>query len=139
MIKVENPRFVAQDYKLAIATEEIEFAEKEPNDATALATELTFGQAVTGILSTDGDIDYYKVEFTEQSIVTLKFEFTPVTSNNTAFILTIEKNGETKWTSNIKGNSGGGEAQLQFDAGIYYIRVKPSTWTGAIYTISIHE
>lgn len=54
---------------------------------------------------------------------------------STVFVLSIEQNGRTQWNANIKGDSGGLEQPLQFPAGEYYLKVKPSGWLGAVYTI----
>ena len=136
-VKVENPRFVRQDYTLRLVSMAVDASEKEPNDSAALATVLTVGQARTGVLTTDADVDYYKVTFVEQTTVTLKFLFSQSTNRSTAFVLAIEQNGKTQWTANIKGDSGGMEQQLQFPAGEYYIWVRPSVWLGVVYTISL--
>ena len=136
-VKIENPRFIRQDYTLRLVSMAVDCAEEEPNDSAALATALTVGQARTGVLTTDADIDYYKVTFAEQTTVTLRFSFAQSTKKDTAFVLTVEQNGKTQWTANIKGDSGGIEQQLQFPAGEYYIKVKPSTWLGAVYTLTL--
>lgn len=136
-VKIENPRYVRQDYTLHLVSMAVEHAENEPNDSAGLATDLIVGQARTGVLTMDTDIDYYKVTFAEQTTVTLKFSFAQSTSKNTTFVLSIEQNGKTQWTANIKGDSGGIEQQLQFPAGEYYIKVKPSTWLSTVYTISL--
>lgn len=136
-VKIENPRFVRQDYTLHLVSMAVDHAESEPNDSAALATGLTVGQARTGVLTTDADVDYYKVTFAEQTTVTLKFSFAQSTNKNTAFVLTVEQNGKTQWTANIKGDSGGIEQQLQFPAGEYYLKVKPSTWLSTVYTITL--
>ena len=136
-VKIENPRFVRQDYTLRLVSMAVASTEKEPNDSAALATVLTVGQARTGVLTTDADIDYYKVTFAEQTTVTLKFSFAQSTNRNTAYVLTVEQNGKTQWTANIKGDSGGIEQQLQFPVGEYYFKVKPSTWLSSVYTITL--
>ena len=136
-VRIENPRFVRQDYTLCLVSMAVASTENEPNDSAALATVLTVGQACTGVLTADTDVDYYKVTFAEQTTVTLKFSFAQSTNKNTAFVLTVEQNGKKQWTANIKGDSGGIGQQLQFPAGEYYIRVKPSTWLSAVYTISL--
>ena len=136
-VKIENPRFIRQDYTLRLVSMAVDSAEREPNDSAALATELPVGQTRTGVLTTDADIDYYKVIFAEQTTVTLRFSFAQSTNRNTAFVLIVEQNGKAQWTANIKGDSGGMEQSLQFPAGEYYIRVKPSTWLSAVYTISL--
>lgn len=136
-VKIENPRFVRQDYTLHLVSMAVDAAEKEPNDSAALATVLTIGSACTGVLTSDADVDYYKLTFAEPTAVTLRFSFAQSTSKNTAFVLTVEQNGETQWTANIKGDSGGLEQRLQFPAGEYYLRVKPSTWISNVYTLEI--
>ena len=136
-VRIENPRFVRQDYTLHLVSMPVDAAEREPNDSAALATELQPGGARTGVLASDEDVDYYRVTFARQTTVTLRFAFAQSTGRNTAFVLTVEQNGKTQWTANIRGDSGGMEQQLQFPAGEYYIRVKPSTWLSAVYTIAL--
>ena len=136
-VKIENPRFVRQDYTLHLVSMAVDSTEREPNDTAALATDLAVGQARTAVLTTDADVDYYRVSFAEQTTVTLRFSFPQSTNANTAFVLTVEQNGRTQWTANIKGDSGGIEQQIQFPAGEYYLMVKPSTWLGTVYTIAI--
>ena len=136
-VKVENPRFIRQDYTLHLVSVGVVAAEQEPNDTLALATSLALGTPRTGVISSETDIDYYKLTFAEQTTAMLKFSFPQNTSTNTAYVLTIEQNGKVQWTANVKGDSGGVEQQLQFPAGEYYVKVKPSTWTSAVYTISI--
>ena len=137
-VKLENPRFVRQDYTLQLVCMSVGAAEQEPNNSAGLATALGIGQPFTGVLSSDADVDYYKLSFAEQTTVTLRFSFAQSTGTSTTFVLSIEQNGKAQWTSNIKGDSGGTEQTLQFAAGEYYIRVKPSTWLGAVYTIEMN-
>ena len=136
-MRIENPRFVRQEYTLRLNSMSADKPEKEPNDSAALATDLILGEPYTGVLSAETDIDYYRLTFTETTAVTLRLSFPQSTTKNTVFVLTIEQNGRTQWTANIKGDSGGFEQQLQFPAGEYYIRVKPSTWLGIVYTLTI--
>lgn len=137
-VKIENPRFIRQDYTLHLVSMDVASAEHEPNDSAALATTLQIGSACTGVISSDTDVDYFKVTLDSPTTVTLKFSFAQSTSKNTVYVLKIEQNGATQWTTNIKGDSGGVEQQLQFPAGEYYFMVKPSTWLSAVYTISIN-
>lgn len=136
-VRIENPRFIRQDYTLCLVSMAVDAAENEPNDTAALATALAVGQPRTGVLSTDSDVDYYRVTFAEPVTVTLSFAFAQSTSTNTAFVLNVEQNGKTQWSVNIKGDSGGIAQQLQFPAGEYYLRVKPSTWLSAVYTLTL--
>ena len=136
-VKIENPRYIKQDYTLRLVSMGVAASEQEPNDSAARATDLTMGAARTGVISSDDDIDYYKLDFMAQTAVTFKFSFAQTTSTNTAYVLTIEQNGKTQWTANVKGDSGGIEQQLQFPAGEYFMRIKPSNWTSAVYTIGI--
>ena len=137
IVKVENPRFIRQDYTLRIVSMDVSASEMEVNDSLGLANDLPFGKTVTGVLSAETDNDYYKLVFTDTKTVTLKFAFTPTTVKSTAYVLTIEQNGKTQWTANVKGDSGGIEQQLGFPAGEYYVRIKPSAWISAVYTIKV--
>ncbi len=136
-VRIENPRFIRQDYTLCLVSMAVDAAEKEPNDSAALATELLAGSACTGVLTTETDVDYYRLAFAEETMVTFSFSFPQSTGKNTAFALTIEQNGKTQWTTNIRGDSGGLEQQLLFPAGEYFVKVKPSAWLGAVYTIEV--
>lgn len=136
-VRVENPRFIRQDYTLHLACIDVSAAEEEPNDTAALATELAVGSPRTGVLSSESDIDYYKLIFAEEETVTLRFSFSQGTNRSAVYVLSIEQNGKTLWSANVAGDSGGVEQQLQFPAGEYYLRVKPSTWMSMLYIISI--
>ena len=137
MLKLENPRFVRQDYMLYLACAAVAATELEPNDTAGLATELTIGRPIIGVTSSDTDSDYYRLRLDQDATVTLRFSFAQSTAVNTAFVLSIEQNGKTQWTANIRGDSGGLEQQLYFPAGEYYLRVKPSSWLSAVYTIEL--
>ena len=135
--KLENPRFVRQDYTLQLACVAVDAAEREPNNSAGLATDLPVGKSLVGVLSSDSDNDYYRLSFVQDTPVTFRFSFPQSTSTSAAFVLSIEQNGKSQWSTNIRGDSGGLEQQLFFPAGEYYIRVKPSSWLSAVYTIEI--
>ena len=96
------------------------------------------GTAVSGVLSSEADVDFYRVTFAEQTQVTMDFKFAQGVDKSTAFVVTVLSNGKSEWNANIKGDAGGMSEQLQFPSGEYYIRVKPSAWLGTVYTIEIH-
>ena len=137
-VRIENPRFVQQEYTLHLVCESVANAEREPNNTEALAMELPMGTAVSGVLSSEADVDFYRVTFAEQTQVTLDFKFVQGVDKSTAFVVTVLSNGKSQLTTNIKGDTGGMSSEIQFPAGEYYIRVKPSKWLGAVYTIEIH-
>ena len=135
-MKIKNPRFVRQDYTLCPVSMAVDYAGIEPNDSAALAADLAVGQPRTGVLTTDADIDCRKVAFAEQT------SYIPIllwqsTNRNTAFVPTVEQNGKTQWTANIKGDSGGIEQSLRFPAGEYCFRLKSLAWLGTVYAISL--
>lgn len=138
-VKIENPRFVRQDYTLHLASAAVKCAEAEPNHSAALATELQVGAERTGVLTSESDIDYYQIVFPEQATVTFRFSFPQSADTSTAYVLTIEQNGKKQWSANIKGDAGLMEQQLMFSAGEYYIKVAPSKWLGAVYTIAMNQ
>lgn len=108
----------------------------KPTDSASKAYVLA-GSACTGVLTTETDVDYYRLAFAEETMVAFSFSFPQSTGKNTAFALTIEQNRKTQWTANIRGDSGGLEQQLLFPAGEYFVKVKPSAWLGAVYTIEV--
>ena len=136
-LKIENPRFVRQDYTLQLVSMPVVKTEQEINDSLGLANELTAGHPVTGVLASETDNDCFKLSFIDMTTVTLNFSFAPTAVTGTAFVLTIEQNGKTQWTANVKGDSGMLEQQLQFPAGEYYLRIKPSVWISAVYTLEM--
>ena len=138
-VKIENPRFVRQDYTLRLVSMAVDAAEKEPNDSAALATELGLDQPRTGVLTTDGDVDYYKIVFTEPTTIVLKYTFPQSMKSDPAFLLTVEQNGRTLWTASVKSDSGGTEKKLQFHEGEYYIKVLPINWYGAVYSLACNR
>ena len=138
-IKLENPQFIHQDYSLTVAAMQIDAAEAEPNDTLARATELAMGQTLTGVLSTQEDIDWYRVSFSEDTMVTLSFQFEQTASSKTAFALQLEQNGKSQWSVNVKGESGGLRQKLQIPAGEYYLRVKAGNRIGAVYTVGLEN
>ena len=138
-LKVESFQPVRQDYTLRIDTKPVDAAEREPNNTAGQATELKIGPAYTGLLLTEEDVDYYKVSFQEETTVTLKFSFPEGTGKATRFVVSVEQNGKTLASWNMKENEGTFEQKVGFPAGEYYIRVKPSAWTGAVYTIQLRK
>lgn len=137
IVKVENPRFVAQDYVLTIDSKDVGVGESEPNNASAKATVLKTNETVSGVLLTEEDVDYYRISVNEDSVLTLGFKFPPAASRLNAFSIGIEENGKTLLNLSAKGDSGGLEQKLQFPAGEYYIRIKAaSEWLNCIYELS---
>lgn len=136
-VRVENPRFVQQEYVLEISASAVAAAELEPNDAAGQATLLNPGVPCTGILHSDNDQDYYRISFSEETTVTLEFRFPQAAAKDTAFQLSIEQNGKRLWGAKASGDSGQILQQLQFPAGDYYLRVQPSSYLSAVYTIQI--
>ncbi len=131
-----NPSFVRQDYTLRLICQTVSNAETEPNNTPALATPLALGQSCTGVITTKEDVDCYQLVFGQTTTVRLKFSFQQGTASSTAFTLSVVRDGETLRTWNVKLDSGGLEQLLEFPAGEYQIRLKPSTWWSAPYTIS---
>lgn len=136
-VKVENPSFVQQDYTLRLAVAAVEKAETEPNDGLANATAVEFGKPVSGILSTEEDIDYYKLSLDTETIVTLEFTFQPDTGSSTAFSIQLEQNGKKLWSKNVARVSGEMSQRLQIPAGEYYLRIKPGSWMGGVYKLTV--
>lgn len=138
-LKIENPNFNSKDYVLYLTAQAVDKAEIEPNDELANATKLDMGKIYTGVISTEDDIDYYKISFAEEATVTLSFQFTPITGSNRVFSIQLEQNGKKLWSEHIVGASGGITQKLQIPAGDYYLRVKSgSSWTGSFYTLVLN-
>ena len=136
-VKMENPNFTEQDYMLHLAAMTVDHAENEPDDVLAGANEIEFGTAVSGVLSTEEDIDYYKLSFEKDTVITLNLEYAPTSGSGTAYILQLEQNGKKLWSQNISGASGGTMLKLQIPAGDNYLKIKAGTWTSTVYTLTI--
>lgn len=138
VVKVENPRFVRQEYALRLVCESAEAVEREPNDTAALASALTLGMPLTGVLTTEDDEDYYKISFAETTAVTFRFSYPQRAVSDKVFAVTVEVNGKSQTLANTTGDSGGTELSLQFAPGDYYLKVRKSTaWVPAVYTITV--
>lgn len=137
-LKVENPQYIRQEYTLHLVLLPVDMVEQEPNDSAALATDLTLGTPVSGVLTTESDVDYYKVVITEQMTGTLRFSFTQTTNTRKVFTIAAEQNGKSQTIMEVTGDSGGKEVQLQFAPGEYYMKVKKgNAWSGAVYTVGL--
>ena len=136
-VKLENPRFTQQDYALFITAVDTASAEKEPNDALAQANELQLASSMTGVISHEEDVDLYKITLLEETKATLCFCFPASVVDGTVYSIRIEQNGISQWSTNVKGSSGGFEQEMVIPAGEYYIRIKPSNWISAVYTIEL--
>lgn len=137
IVKLENPRFNGNEYKLNITTTTVNKAEAEPNDVLSQATILKMNTEVSGVLSTDADVDYYKLIVDKASNAKLNLRFNKQESRSSAFIVSIEQNGKTAWKANAKWNEGVLEQEFQFEPGEYYIKVASSTWDDEIYKLSV--
>lgn len=137
IVKLENPRFNGDEYKLNIKSTAIDNAEVEPNDTLSQSTVLRTDTEISGVLSTEVDVDYYKLIVDETSNAKLALRFDKQENRNSAFIVSIEQNGKTAWKANAKWNEGVLEQEFQFEPGEYYIKVAPSTWDDEIYKLSV--
>lgn len=136
-LKLENPRFAKQDYRLLIKSQKVDVAEQEENDTLAKATPLNLGTKMTGVLATKEDIDFFKIVLEGETVLTLTFAFPQSTENNTAYTIHLEQNGRSLWKQNVKEESGGFEQKLQIPEGEYYLCIEPVTWNNSLYTIGI--
>lgn len=137
-VKVENPRFVQQEYALRLVCMTVDAAESEPNDSVSLANALTPGAPVTGVLTTEDDVDVYKVVFEEQTTVTLSFSYPQSTVTGSVFSISVEQNGRSQSLANLTGDSGGTELPLTFMPGEYYLKIKAAgAWSSAVYTLEL--
>lgn len=136
-LTLTNPSFVRQDYTLRLICQPVSAAEAEPNNTPALAGTLSPGQPCTGVLTTDKDIDCHRLVFDQRTSVRLQFSFQQASSAATGFVLSIVQDGKSLHSWNVKLDSGGLEQLVDFPAGEFCIRVKPSTWWSAPYILSV--
>ena len=140
VLKLENPRYIHQEYALRLACQPVDAAEREPNDTAALANELATGSFLTGVLTTQDDVDVYKLAFAGTTTVTLKLSYPQSTVADSVFVVSVEQNGKSQKLASPTGDSGGAELPLQFAPGEYYLTVaKGNQWSGAVYTIGIEQ
>lgn len=137
-VKVTNPNYVRQSYELTINSENAETVEQEPNDTLAAATMLQVdGDVITGSLTTETDIDIYKVSLTETREVTLCIRFAQQPGDDPLFEVEIEREGKITPLGKVKGSSGLMEKRIQMPAGDCYIRIKSEQWAAVTYSIQI--
>ena len=136
-IKVENPRFAAQGYRLTVVCQAMPQVEQEPNDALAQASALESGAPVSGLLFNGDDVDTYRISLAEDSILALNFEFAPAAASGNAYILSLEQNGKSVSKWNAAAQTGGVSGSVQLPAGEYELVLSAGdAWTGAIYTLT---
>lgn len=141
-IRLENPRFVRQEYTLRVVSKPVNAAEREPNDTLAHATALPLGETVTGVLTSKDDIDYYKVTIDEDNTeVTIHFAFKARegTNERDAFAIILMRDGTTsKMTlGTVKANTGYLDVTMTCKKGEYYLQVKPVNWISEEYTMTV--
>lgn len=139
-VKIENPNYIRQEYTLRLVSMAVDAAELEPNDTAALATPLNVDAPVSGVLTTDADADWYLLKLDAPAVLNLRFAFTRSTDTHAAFRLSIEQNGASLWSADMTGDSGGTWQTIQFPAGEYYFRLRPSShWLSAVYTLGVNR
>jgi hypothetical protein len=140
-VQVRMPNWVRQPYNLRTIYVEADEAEAEPNGTLAEAAPLLLGAKTSGSLTTEEDADVYRLDIDDAKTVRLDFSYVRTASEKTLFFIEIESGGSIRWKSNgvkITGQSGGFSLPFTFpQAGTYYVRVKPVTWSSTVYTIGI--
>lgn len=126
-------------YSLIINTEKIIKAESEPNNTLSSANILPPSTPVSGSLTSEEDIDYYRFPVESTTTYQLDFNFPEQSEASTIFTLSIEKEGSTLWRQSTRGNSGGLSQAMVIEPGTYYIRIRPSTWNDIVYTLNMSE
>ena len=123
--------------------------EKESNDTTASATNLTIGAATKGVCSTNTDVDYYAVTLSESLYLDVKLAHTAVPNvTSKYFIVTIfASDGTTRVesfeslgkqaTSSLSDLDSVGEYGVPLAPGKYFIKVEDGgAVSGAEYQIT---
>lgn len=136
-LKLKSSRLSLREYNLHIAASSVANAECEPNNALAQACPLPLKTEFSGVLSGEDDVDLYRVTLTEETSASLCFHFPTSVVEGSVYTVRLEHNGKSQWSTNVKGASGGFEQAMRFPAGEYYIRIKASTWIGAVYAIEL--
>ena len=136
-VKVENPRFVAQGYRLTVVAQSMDNVEQEPNDALAQANALTNGVPVAGLLFSDADVDTYKLALDAESIVTMDIRFEKLPASGNVYTLTLEQNGRRQGSWTVPAEAGYKTISMQIPAGEYNLTVKSGgAWSSTVYTLS---
>ena len=137
--KLENPSFALQDYTLTIAAVQADLAEAEPNDTLAKGTRMELNQKITGVLTTEEDVDIYKLVLSEETTACVSFEFPEGIISGQTYTIILEQGGKKLWSATVSGESPKLGQNLQIPSGEYYLRVKPVNWCSAVYQIAVSE
>ena len=130
---VESRVAFVGDYALTVTKEAVDLYEKEPNDTSALASQLFNGRPVTGALSArqnEPDKDCYRIDLPQAGLMTLTLSADPVVP---------DKNDPDRWLRRMTLTDGAGRTlsrmlMLQSEAsvssgavglaaGVYYVQI----------------
>ena len=140
-IKIENPDFIPQEYRLKVNIEPVSLAETEPNDELSQAMPLLANETVTGILDTEKDEDSYQLNVKAGETIHLHFKAEKITAGKRYYNVALYQNGKRLWQADKEKLEAGGFVEtLHFEQeGIFYVVVKADSgnWTNGIYSIGV--
>lgn len=123
-----------QGYRLTLTPLDVPDADNEPNGNKnentnrALATALTAGEAGTGFIASHGDEDWWKIEVTEETLLTVELSNAPATRSPVDHRMEVYGPSGPRIDSRVFHDGDAGIAMLSTtiyagEAGTYYVRV----------------
>ena len=133
--------FNNSDYDIRVNyTENIGQFEIESNDTKEKSTPISRSNIITGNLFKNGDVDFYKIAFSQSYVITLEFSHINIESSSDYWNISIfDESDKELISAKFAGNIPKTESQkLGVNAGSYIIRVQKSTlYSDADYTLTI--
>ena len=141
-LKVEASNYSNTDYSFCLKYEnESEQYESEKNDMFSEANNILFGHAYIGNCQSNNDIDFYCVDISGVSNVSISFAHDMIDSSWTYWNVYFIPENEDKNLLHIpvKGNDTSCSAMIEnVVPGRYYLKIVPSSYHNMDYTISTY-
>ena len=133
--------FIAVVFSLFMGTTAFAANELEPNDKKDNATEMLVNSGITGAMSDDDDVDWYKFTTTSDGKITLSFEHDVISSTNRYWYMYLyQSDGVTcinSWAVYGKDTTTS-TCEIGLKAGTYYVKVEPYSYSSKTYTLKVN-
>ena len=137
-IRLENKKYVQQEYSLTFNCNSVENIEVEPNDDVSTATILQDGVSIVGNVMTEEDIDYYLIDVKAESDAVLNLSSDFSNYDDASIMAILESNGRKTDLAVIDDSAKESSVKLHVLPGTYALFITTGEkWSGDPYTISI--
>jgi len=141
-LKVYASSHSSKQYSIKVAHTKATDWETEINNSYTQALNMNLGEKYNATMSSSSDVDWFKFTVNNNCKVSITFNHPELSSTNNSWIVYLyDTDAVTKLqTTNIAGNVGSTATEyIDLDAGVYYVKVQPSTLSGKIYTLQVNE